>query len=85
MSNHGKLQEYLWFRKTLKAALSIVGLWPSEKPQLWYRLIPPIQVAIGLVTIIGILNSVIHNITNLKIVIRILSVLTSTVLYTFKV
>ncbi|XP_011307735.1 uncharacterized protein [Fopius arisanus] len=68
----------------VKGCLYPVGLWPSEKPKLWYRLLPYAQLFLSAITVVAIMNYLVHHIRNWNIVIRVISLLASTSLYIFK-
>ncbi|XP_063975394.1 uncharacterized protein LOC135161609 isoform X2 [Diachasmimorpha longicaudata] len=84
MSSHKKLLEYSSYRRMVKGCLYIVGLWPSENPKMYYRLLPYAQLLLSTMTVVAIINFLGHHIKNINVVIKVVSLLTSTSLYILK-
>ncbi|XP_011307598.1 uncharacterized protein [Fopius arisanus] len=84
MPSQRKLLLYWSYHRQVKGCLYPVGLWPSEKPKLWYRLLPYAQLFLSAITVVAIMNYLVHHIRNWNIVIRVISLLASTSLYIFK-
>lgn len=68
MSINRKLQAYVAFCDFVKKPLSFVGMWPMKDPGLIYRLSPYVPLLLCINAIVLILNGVIHNLGNLKMV-----------------
>lgn len=77
--------EYKSYHRLVRMAMIAMGLWPLNNPNLLYKLLPYLNIFVCLVIIIGILIFVVENVSNLGMVIRGLSVMTSLVSVVIKV
>ncbi|XP_008547951.1 odorant receptor 4-like [Microplitis demolitor] len=72
-----KISDYLIYRTVIKKLVISVGLWPLDKPNTFYNLIPYIQIIINVFMCFGMIGYVRANFTNIALVTRGLSIMTS--------
>ncbi|XP_014298189.1 odorant receptor 4-like [Microplitis demolitor] len=72
-----KVSDYTTYREITKNLMTISGLWPYENSNIFYRLIPYIQISLNLGMALVILGFVRQHFTNIALVTRGLSIMTS--------
>ncbi|XP_044596864.1 odorant receptor 4-like isoform X1 [Cotesia glomerata] len=79
------VSDYITYRKVTKNLMTIIGLWPYENPSFFYQLVPYIQILLSLGMGLGIFGFVLDHFSNIGLVTRGLSVMTSFITIILKV
>nr|WGO81791.1 olfactory receptor 117 [Microplitis mediator] len=72
-----KISDYLIYREIVKKLLIVVGLWPYDNPSIFYNFLPYIQIFVNLFLCFGMLGFVQKNFTNIGLVTKGMSIMTS--------
>lgn len=72
-----KISDYLIYREIVKKLLIVVGLWPYDNPSIFYNFLPYIQILVNVFLCFGMLGFVQKNFTNIGLVTKGMSIMTS--------
>nr|AID59303.1 odorant receptor 3 [Macrocentrus cingulum] len=70
MPREEKLSEYFSYRTTVVRFLTIVGLWPKQQTELWYKLLPVLQLIANISSVLATAMFVRKHVNNLDRVIK---------------